>query len=558
MQTQIFSTPPIRFSFIHNNIAYPNYTSDAIRVFIQLILTILKNMQMKKQFTHLMITLTGALGIFSDSTIKAQTLTLTPSTYNGYNVSCFGAQNGSIDLTITGGTPPYTIRWSTDEMTEDISNLPAGYYRVEVDDADAQTDVVIADITLTQPEPLQIGELTPYVYQNGYNVSQFGSCNGSVTVNVSGGVTPYTYLWEPGQQTSGSPTNLCANENQVRINDANGCETSSGIGLSEPERDDWTMGGNWNSNPTTQFIGTLDNKDLSFRTYNQERLRIKSNGDLKINSLNGTDYQILMADANGVIKRIDKQIAPNVIPWVTVGNSSTNPATNFIGTTDNADFVFRTNNIEKARITTDGKFLLGTDIPGDMKFTIAHDDLNGGMSINRLASGVGKSEIRFEQMGDELWAIGNDLNNSGDQTFFIWDHLANNGAGATRFIINQFGKIGIGVTPPANNNSPYLLYVEGGIKTRDIKVTAINWPDYVFETYYNQMSLYELEQFIIVNKHLPNIPSAKEIESNGGYDVGDMVKRLVKTVEEQALFIIEQQKQIDGLKEETRKLERRK
>jgi len=76
---------------------------------------------------------------------SAQTpvLQLTTSNYNGYNIDCFGSNSGSINLTITGGTPPYTIRWSNDVTTEDQSGLPAGYYVVEVDDSDSLTDVVL-------------------------------------------------------------------------------------------------------------------------------------------------------------------------------------------------------------------------------------------------------------------------------------------------------------------------------------------------------------------------------------------------------------------------------
>jgi hypothetical protein len=59
-------------------------------------------------------------------------LSLTPSDYNGRNVSCFGAHDGAIDLEITGGQPPYDIAWSTNETTEDIDSLAAGYYIVRV------------------------------------------------------------------------------------------------------------------------------------------------------------------------------------------------------------------------------------------------------------------------------------------------------------------------------------------------------------------------------------------------------------------------------------------
>lgn len=214
----------------------------------------------------------------------SQTLTLTPSNYNGFNISCAGFADGSINMTITGGTPPYTIRWSNDRTSEDIIGLQAGYYSVEVDDSDPFTDFVYADITLTEPEPLNIIELVPYEYQNGYNVSQYGACNGSVTANVTGGVTPYTYIWQPGNQTIYNPTNLCGNENQISVTDNNGCIIASGIGLREPERDDWTMSGNYNSNPANQFIGTLDSKDLVFKTNNTERLRIGSTGLINFSS----------------------------------------------------------------------------------------------------------------------------------------------------------------------------------------------------------------------------------------------------------------------------------
>lgn len=179
---------------------------------------------------------------------------------------------------------------------------------------------------LTQPEPLQIGEITPYVYQNGYNISDFGSCNGSVNYDVVGGVLPYSYIWEPSQHTIKNPTNLCAYENVVIVSDANGCSINSGIGLSEPQRDDWTMYGNYNSNPTFQFIGSIDNKDVSFRTNNIERFRIKSDGKISMSTFSGTGSKIVYADSLGVLKSFSFLLSTclpqsPIFPW------QANPAT---------------------------------------------------------------------------------------------------------------------------------------------------------------------------------------------------------------------------------------
>lgn len=87
---------------------------------------------------------------------NAQQLSLstTPSNYNGYNISCFGNSDGFINLTITGGIPPYQILWSTADTIEDLENLPAGYYNVRVTDSDSLPQMVQVEITLTEPRQI--------------------------------------------------------------------------------------------------------------------------------------------------------------------------------------------------------------------------------------------------------------------------------------------------------------------------------------------------------------------------------------------------------------------
>lgn len=75
------------------------------------------------------------------------------------------------------------------------------------------------------------------------------------------------------------------------------------------------------------------------------------------------------------------------------------------------------------------------------------------------------------------------------------------------------------------------------------------WPDNVFESNYNLMSLKELDQYIKQNKHLPNIPTQDEI-SKDGMDVYEMNAALLKKVEELTLYVIELEKRIDKIEKD--------
>jgi len=99
--------------------------------------------------------------------------------------------------------------------------------------------------------------------------------------------------------------------------------------------------------------------------------------------------------------------------------------------------------------------------------------------------------------------------------------------------------------------------VSGEIKTTKVKVTASpgSVPDYVFSNDYKLKSLSEIEKFIRENSHLPNVPSAKEIETNG-QDVGDLQLKLLEKIEELTLYIINQEKEMKLMKEEINKLKK--
>ena len=92
---------------------------------------------------------------------------------------------------------------------------------------------------------------------------------------------------------------------------------------------------------------------------------------------------------------------------------------------------------------------------------------------------------------------------------------------------------------------------DGHVKTKEIVVTLEGWSDYVFDSSYKLMPLGELERYVNTNRHLPNIPSATEVESNG-VNIGEMDALLLEKIEELTLYIIDLQKQIDELKKEGR------
>lgn len=116
-----------------------------------------------------------------------------------------------------------------------------------------------------------------------------------------------------------------------------------------------------------------------------------------------------------------------------------------------------------------------------------------------------------------------------------------------RMSITQNGDVLIGITSETLGTG-YKLRVAGKIISEELKVQLqANWPDYVFSNDYKLTPLEEVENFISKNKHLPNIPPAKEIEASG-LEVGEMQRKMMEKIEELTLYIIKLKKEIDQLK----------
>ncbi|BDW93803.1 hypothetical protein MACH07_26350 [Flagellimonas marinaquae] len=111
--------------------------------------------------------------------------------------------------------------------------------------------------------------------------------------------------------------------------------------------------------------------------------------------------------------------------------------------------------------------------------------------------------------------------------------------------------IGIGTT----DTQGYRLAVAGNMIAEAVRVELqVNWPDFVFSKDYDLPQLEKIKAFIALNGHLPNIPSAKEVE-NSGIDLGSMDAKLLQKIEELTLYLIEQESEIEKLKEENEKMQ---
>jgi hypothetical protein len=303
--------------------------------------------------------------------------------------------------------------------------------------------------------------------------------------------------------------------------------------------------------------------------------------------------------------------------WDMDGNSA--DTTNFIGTTNSNPLVMRTNNVERMRITEDGKFGIGVTNPlekfelqgnfklsGDAIFSDYADqtdtiarfltvDENGRTKtkkLNELKSSlyavdcyevccddaVDKStivglilpswanrieddkQIIYTGVGCPTWVgIGTNLPEAildvvGDARFSSGVrigtqensesalHIENYTIGGSHNISNKFEHLI--VVKDHENNKVLQLDNDGLLRAREIKVDEVAWPDYVFQPNYELMPLNKVKEFIAQNGHLPNVPSAEEVEADG-VNLGKTARITMEKVEELTLYTIQLQESLE-------------
>ncbi|GIV29677.1 MAG: hypothetical protein KatS3mg028_0743 [Bacteroidia bacterium] len=166
-------------------------------------------------------TITDNNGCYDNFSITITSPSSITANYSATNPTC-GQCDGSVNLTLSGGTPGYTVQWSNGNSGLSASNLCAGLYMITVTDTlGCQQNVfipvsnnssLISSITVTNP-------------------ACFGNCVGSATVTGTGGTPPYTYLWISSGNTSNIETGLCAGTYYVQVKDSAGCINTNSVNI---------------------------------------------------------------------------------------------------------------------------------------------------------------------------------------------------------------------------------------------------------------------------------------------------------------------------------------
>jgi len=214
---------------------------------------------------------------------------------NKTNVSCFGGNNGSISVNISGGSSPYLFLWNTGSTNQNISGLTSAIYTVTVTDGANCTATLSANIT--QPTALNLS--------TSQSASTCGLNNGSASASISGGTPSYSFIWNTGQTTA-SINNIAGGIYTVTVSDANLCTQSASI----------TVG---SLNAANITLNTIQNVNCNGQTNGSININVSGNGPFSyiwsngattqdINNIGAGNYTVTLTDNNGCTSVFDTLI----------------------------------------------------------------------------------------------------------------------------------------------------------------------------------------------------------------------------------------------------------
>ncbi|HNW69554.1 MAG TPA: hypothetical protein PKI01_04065 [Bacteroidales bacterium] len=279
----------------------------------------------------------------------------------------------------------------------------------------------------------------------------------------------------------------------------------------------WELGGNALQQSiqinTLDWIGTCNEYPFKIRTNNIERFRIKENGNVGI----GTPYPNCIFS---VKVREDANVFAKAASFASHGNEVFICPNNVAG-----GYSWETKKGDACIFWSDG---LGDN----------NSNQSAGLVI---APAIGSHNgIRITPNGNFLIGKPDNIN----EALFKLDVAGN---------IHSDGCVGINTTTFNVNGLDYKLAVNGKILAKEI-VVETNWSDFVFEKDYSLMPLSEVEKYIAAHKHLPDVPSAGEVEKNG-VALGQTQSLLLQKIEELTLYTIEINKQLELLKAQNKDLQ---
>jgi gliding motility-associated-like protein/uncharacterized repeat protein (TIGR01451 family) len=150
------------------------------------------------------------------------------------DATCHGLPDGSLNLTLSGGTAPFTYDWDNDGTgdnndPQDLNNIPAGVYNVTVTDGAGCSQSFNTEVS--EPTAIQLSASTQ-------NVTLAGGSDGAINLTVSGGTMPYFFDWDAdGTGDNDDPEDLSglqSNSYNITVSDGNGCTETEGFFISEP------------------------------------------------------------------------------------------------------------------------------------------------------------------------------------------------------------------------------------------------------------------------------------------------------------------------------------
>ena len=281
------------------------------------------------------------------------------SNFNGYQIDAHGAHSGSIQLSATGGTPPYRYYWSDADSSVIKKDLVAGTYQFTITDANQCS--TSGSYTLNEPGALQVS------FSNIQQLTCFKSNNGKATINITGGLGNYDVVWDNGS-FSMSPDNLKEGYNAVRIYERGRAVLDTGITLTQPDAIEVQFA---KSNYNGYNVSCVDCFNGSISTtvtggtapYTYLWNDANNSSTPNLSNLNGGEYELMIMDANACKMSSTVQLSmPNPKDWSRYGNSNTDTS-EFIGSTDTSALRFKINNQEVLKMAGNGNIGIGTASP---------------------------------------------------------------------------------------------------------------------------------------------------------------------------------------------------